>query len=64
MKKALLILLIALVSISTVFAQGAGESAAAEGGKHKIGVLAPAVTHGWVAGVAYYAEQRCEELAD
>ncbi len=64
MKKALLILLIALVSISTVFAQGSGESAAAEGGKHKIGVLAPAVTHGWVAGVAYYAEQRCEELAD
>ena len=28
----------------------------------KIGILAPAVTHGWVAGVAYHAEQRCEEL--
>lgn len=28
----------------------------------KIGILAPAVTHGWVAGVAYNAEQRCKEL--
>ena len=64
MKKALLILLIALVSISTVFAQGSQESSDAGSGKHKIGVLAPAVTHGWVAGVAYYAEQRCEELSD
>lgn len=30
----------------------------------KVGILAPAVTHGWVAGVAYNAEQRCKELAD
>jgi ribose transport system substrate-binding protein len=30
---------------------------------YKLGVLAPSVTHGWVAGVAYYAEQRCKELA-
>ena len=30
----------------------------------KIGILAPAVTHGWVAGVAYNAEQRCKELSD
>lgn len=29
---------------------------------YKIGVLAPAVTHGWVAGVAYYAQKRCDEL--
>lgn len=33
------------------------------GETYKIGILAPAVTHGWSAGVAYYAEQRCEELA-
>lgn len=39
-------------------------STAANGEKYKIGVLAPAVTHGWVAGVAYYAQQRCDELAD
>lgn len=31
---------------------------------HKIGVLAPAATHGWVAGVTYYAESRLEELED
>ncbi|MDR0396624.1 MAG: ABC transporter substrate-binding protein [Oscillospiraceae bacterium] len=36
----------------------------AEQPKHKVGILAPAVTHGWVAGVAYYAEARCKELSD
>lgn len=30
--------------------------------KAKIGILAPAVTHGWVAAVAYNAELRCKEL--
>ena len=39
-------------------------SASAETAKFKIGILAPAVTHGWVAGVAYNAEARCKELAD
>lgn len=29
---------------------------------YKIGILAPAVTHGWVAAVAYHAEARAEEL--
>ncbi|MCR1898370.1 ABC transporter substrate-binding protein [Irregularibacter muris] len=37
-----------------------GESQA----KHKIGILAPAVTHGWVAAVAYNAEERCKELGE
>lgn len=32
--------------------------------KHKIGILAPAVTHGWSAAVAYNAEVRCKELSD
>lgn len=32
--------------------------------KHKIGILAPAVTHGWVAAVAYNAEARTKELSD
>lgn len=27
----------------------------------KIGLAAPAVTHGWVAGVSYYAEKYCKE---
>lgn len=45
---------------------GSAASAAgtASGEKYKIGILAPAVTHGWVSGVAYYAEKRCQELAD
>lgn len=29
---------------------------------YKIGILVPAVEHGWVAGISYYAEQRCKEL--
>lgn len=37
-------------------------SAEAAGEVRKIGILAPAVTHGWVAGVAYNAEKRCKEL--
>lgn len=28
---------------------------------YKIGIAAPDVTHGWVAGVAYYAEKYCNE---
>lgn len=30
--------------------------------KYKIGILAPAVTHGWVAAVAYHAEAQAKEL--
>ncbi len=57
MKKILAVVL-ALVLCMALCAVG---SAA---GKYKIGVLAPAVTHGWVAGVAYNAEQECLALAD
>lgn len=42
----------------------AESSETASGEKFKVGILAPAVTHGWVAGVAYYAEERCKELED
>lgn len=42
----------------------ASSSETASGEKFKVGILAPAVTHGWVAGVAYYAQERCEELSD
>ena len=31
---------------------------------YKIGILAPEVTHGWVAAVAYHAEERVKELGD
>ncbi|TLN19774.1 substrate-binding domain-containing protein [bacterium] len=37
---------------------------AAETTLYKVGILAPAVTHGWVAAVAYNAEVRCKELSD
>lgn len=37
-------------------------TAPATTGTYKIGILAPAVTHGWVAAVAYNAEQRAKEL--
>lgn len=53
MKKALCILMVLLMAGASVFAAG-----------YKIGILAPAVTHGWVAGVAYCAEQRCIALSD
>ena len=48
------------VSTSTPSGSGSGST----GDVYKIGVLAPEVTHGWSAGVAYYAEQRCQALAD
>jgi len=35
-----------------------------DGEKYKIGMLAPAVTHGWVAAVAYHVEERAKELTD
>lgn len=41
-----------------------GDSGDDSGKKHKVGILAPAVTHGWVAAVAYHAETRAEELKD
>ena len=45
-------------------ASGSAAPASAAAGKYKVGILAPAVTHGWVAAVAYHAEARCKELAD
>ncbi len=39
-------------------APAAEETAAPE---IKVGIAAPAVTHGWVAGVAYYAEKYCKD---
>ena len=56
-------------SSSGAASSGAASSGAASSGAastagevYKIGVLAPEVTHGWSAGVAYYAEKRCDEL--
>lgn len=52
MKKKALVLFVVFLSVGAMLFAA----------PHKIGILAPAVTHGWSAGVAYYAEQRCEEL--
>jgi len=59
MKKALVFLVVFSLLVTLVLA---GSVSAQD--KHKIGILAPAVTHGWVAAVAYHAEARCEELSD
>lgn len=53
-----LAMVIALAGCTTQPTSGGG------GDKFKIGILAPAVTHGWVAAVAYHAEARAKELAD
>ena len=58
MKKIIALALAVMMALSLVCV------ASAEKTTYKIGILAPAVTHGWVGGVAYHAEQRCKELAD
>ena len=59
MRKSLVVLVMLSLLLTLVFA---GTISAQD--KHKVGILAPAVTHGWVAAVAYHAEARCEELSD
>ncbi len=49
-------------SPSTAASPAASDKTEANDKPYKIGILAPAVTHGWVAAVAYNAEQRCKEL--
>ena len=63
MKKVITLMLVFAFLISMV---GCGTTSTSTGGgdKHKIGILAPAVTHGWVAAVAYHAEARAKELSD
>ena len=52
MKKIIALALAVMMALSLVCV------ASAEKTTYKIGILAPAVTHGWVGGVAYHAEQR------
>lgn len=53
-----------MVLLFALFAALFGMGSVSAQDKHKIGILAPEVTHGWVAAVAYHAEQRCKELSD
>ena len=55
MKKIVSVLLV-LITIACLF-QGCGKKKS----DIKIGLAAPEATHGWVAGVAYYAEKYCKE---
>ncbi|PAV30786.1 LacI family transcriptional regulator [Virgibacillus profundi] len=67
-----LFVLLVLVMVPVLTACGSNDASGTgdEGGdsdsaeKYKVGILAPAVTHGWVAAVAYHAESRAEELSD
>ena len=52
--KKIVSLVLAMVMILAV-----ASMAAADG--PKVGIAAPDVTHGWVAGVAYYAEKYCKD---
>ncbi|WP_342431332.1 ABC transporter substrate-binding protein [Neobacillus sp. FSL H8-0543] len=73
MKKAfklfLFLVLIMVPILSACGAETTGDSDSDKGNdkdkvKKKIGILAPAVTHGWVAAVAYHAEARAKELSN
>ena len=54
------IIAIALALVMVLGLVACGNAAPAEK-KVKVGIAAPDVTHGWVAGVAYYAEKYCQD---
>lgn len=57
MKKLLALVLALALCLGLTMAQ-------AEAAPIKVGILVPAVTHGWVGGITYNAEQYAKELAD
>ena len=64
MKKRLAMVLALGLAAGSLSGTAVTVSAAEETSEYVIGVLAPEVTHGWVAAVAYHAEKRCEELKE
>ena len=54
--KRFVLAVLALALVVSMVGYSAPEALAKQ---YKIGVLAPAVTHGWVAAVAYNAEAPC-----
>ena len=54
------IIAIALALVMVLGLVACGNAAPAEK-KVKVGIAAPDATHGWVAGVAYYAEKYCQD---
>ena len=55
--KKLIAIVLALVMVLGLVACGGGSKEKTV----KVGIAAPDVTHGWVAGVAYYAEKYCQD---
>lgn len=57
-----------LVAVLVIGLAGCSAKPGDDGGdkdeKYKIGILAPAVTHGWVAAVAYHAEAQAKDLGE
>lgn len=59
--KKLLSLVLTFAIICTVLCSCGTNTAPQKSDNYKIGIAAPDVTHGWIAGVAYYAEKYCKE---
>ena len=60
MKKVISLLLVFVLLCTTLCGCG-GTATSEKTDSYKIGIAAPDVTHGWIAGVAYYAEKYCKE---
>ena len=58
MKKIIALALAVMMALSLVCV------ASAEKTTYKVGILTPAATHGWVAGITYFAEQHAKQLAE
>ena len=56
-----LMMVLSLVACGQEAAAPADDAAEPVADELKIGIAAPDVTHGWVAGVAYYAEKYCKD---
>ena len=61
MKKFLALILALIMALSLVACGQTAEPAADDTAAIKVGIAAPDATHGWVAGVAYYAEKYCKD---
>lgn len=63
MKRKLLSLVLCSVMTAS-FAVGCSSSdgGASDGSKGTVAIITPEAEHGWIAGVTYYAEQKCKEL--